>query len=197
MHLHDLETVPSSWYSLTMGKPNKRDELLEHASQIVLREGAAALTLDALALEAGISKGGVLYHFPSKERLLTAMVEALIAGFERGLEAARDDEAGGFSRAYLRATAMPNAEESSLTAGLLASVAQAPETVAPLQERYRHWNTRLHDDGIDEVDAQIVRLAADGLWLADLLGLAPPNKRLRKRIVARLEEVTRTKRSAS
>lgn len=176
-----------------MARRSKRDELLAHASKIVLREGAASLTLDALAVEAGVSKGGVLYHFPSKERLLASMVEALVAGFERGL--GTSDEPGAFSRAYLQATA--RADDHSLSAGLLASIAQHPETLAPLRERYRAWNERLRDDGIDEADAMLVRLAADGLWLADLLDLAPPKKRLRARVVERLERLTRKKGKAS
>ena len=177
-----------------MPRKSKRDELLAHASKIVLREGATALTLDALAVEAGVSKGGVLYHFPTKERLLASMVEALVSGFEAGL-ATTDEEPGAFSRAYLRATA--RADDHSLSAGLLASIAQAPEVIAPLRERYRAWNERLRDDGVDETDAMVVRLAADGLWLADLLDLAPPKKRLRARIVERLERLTRKKGKAS
>jgi Tetracyclin repressor-like, C-terminal domain len=40
------------------------------------------------------------------------------------------------------------------------------------------------------VDATLVRLAADGLWFADLLGLAPPTGRLRQAVTARLEELS-------
>ena len=40
-----------------------------------LTSGAVHLTLDAVAERAGVSKGGLLYHFPSKESLLQAMVD--------------------------------------------------------------------------------------------------------------------------
>jgi hypothetical protein len=44
--------------------------------------------------------------------------------------------------------------------------------------------------GPADVDATVVRLAADGLWLADLLGLAPPKGRLRRDVLARLAELS-------
>jgi hypothetical protein len=45
----------------------------------------------------------------------------------------------------------------------------------------------MNRDGIDPVDATLVRLAADGLWFADLLGLAPPQGRTRAELLKRLE----------
>ncbi len=177
-----------------MARGSRRDALLKAAAVIVQRDGADALTLDAVAAEAGVSKGGLLYHFTSKEALVVAMVEALVAGFDARLAETDDAGAGSFARAYLDATAETDADSLSLSAGLLASVAIAPETLGPLRARYRAWSRRLRDDGIDEADAMIVRLAADGLWLADLLGLEPPKRPLRREVIARLAAMTRTPR---
>ena len=44
-----------------------RDTILSAAANLVLRKGASRMTLEAVAREAGVSKGGLLYHFPSKE----------------------------------------------------------------------------------------------------------------------------------
>ncbi len=174
-----------------MTRPSKREKLLKIASEIVRREGADALTLDAVASEAGVSKGGLLYHFESKEALISAMVGALVDGFEAELSSKREEGAGAFTRAYLEATAETDEASRTLSGGLLAAVSIAPETLEPLRARYREWNKQLRDDGIDEVDAIVVRLAADGLWLADLLGLEPPGKKLRRAVVARLASMTR------
>ncbi|MDO8275460.1 MAG: TetR/AcrR family transcriptional regulator, partial [Serpentinimonas sp.] len=43
-----------------------RNALLEATNTVILRDGIAHLTLEAVAKEAGVSKGGLLYHFPSK-----------------------------------------------------------------------------------------------------------------------------------
>jgi AcrR family transcriptional regulator len=44
---------------------NTRQKILETAVRIVDTQGARHLTLEAVAAEAGMSKGGVLYHYPS------------------------------------------------------------------------------------------------------------------------------------
>src|SRR5262245_38168897 len=48
--------------------------LLDAAEAVVARDGIARLTLDAVAAEVGMSKGGVLHHFPTKDALVEAMV---------------------------------------------------------------------------------------------------------------------------
>jgi hypothetical protein len=47
-------------------------------------------------------------------------------------------------------------------------------------------------DGIDPVQATIVRLAADGLWLSALLGLPKLDKNLQGRVLGRLKEMIRS-----
>jgi AcrR family transcriptional regulator len=54
-----------------------RERLLDAAEKVVARDGVANLTLDAVAREGGVSKGGLLYHFPSKSALITSVVERL------------------------------------------------------------------------------------------------------------------------
>jgi AcrR family transcriptional regulator len=54
-----------------------RDHIIESALSVVRNQGVASLTLDEAARVAGISKGGVLYHFKSKEALIHGMVARL------------------------------------------------------------------------------------------------------------------------
>ena len=61
------------------GRPSNRDVILDAAEQLVASEGAARLTFDALGQATGISKGGLLYHFASKDKLLEAMLERMVA----------------------------------------------------------------------------------------------------------------------
>jgi hypothetical protein len=72
---------------------------------------------------------------------------------------------------------------------LLAAVGYAPSLLEPIQARYGDWVQRLEEDGLPGVDAHVVRLAADGLWAADLFDLAPPDPALRARIQTRLAEL--------
>ena len=55
-------------------QPALLDRMLDAAEVVVVRQGIANLTLEAVAAEAGLSKGGLLHHFPNKDRLIEAMV---------------------------------------------------------------------------------------------------------------------------
>lgn len=59
-----------------------RGALLDAAERVVLRDGAGQLTIDAVAAEAGVSKGGVLYAFPSKDALIDAIFGRVFAAMD-------------------------------------------------------------------------------------------------------------------
>jgi AcrR family transcriptional regulator len=158
-----------------------RGKLISAAATVIRRDGAQALTLDAVAAEAGVSKGGLLYHFKSKRELLDGLVERWLDDFQHDIDAAADR----FPRGYVKASDGAKAEE----AGLLAALVADPAVLAKVRERYATWQDRVATEGGDPVEATVARLAADGLWLADLLGMAPPEGELRERVLARLLEL--------
>jgi AcrR family transcriptional regulator len=175
-----------------------RARILDAAENVVLRDGVAHLTLDATAAEAGLSKGGVLYHFPSRDALVAGMVTRLIDGFNDDLAARQADDRGpgAFTRAYVEASFAPlpggsDAREIRLGAALIAAAAAEPALLQPLQDDFARMQELVEDDGIDPARATLVRLAADGLWLADLFGLAPLDAALRAQVVAELEVLCR------
>jgi AcrR family transcriptional regulator len=172
-------------------RPSARARLLDAAAAVVRRDGAQALTLDAVAAEAGVSKGGLLYHFGSKRELLDAMLEGWLDEFEREIAAAGGEEPGRFARGYVRATDMTGwaAADRATEFGFLAALVDAPG-MQMVRERYAAWQARVVAEAGDPVEATIARLAADGMWLGDLLGLAPPEGELRERVRARLDELS-------
>ncbi len=164
-------------------RTSTRDRLLDGAGAVVRRDGAQALTLEAVAAEAGVSKGGLLYHFSSKRALVEALVERWLDGFQRDIDVA----GGGFVRGYVRASDPAGSVADEL--GLLAALVSEPEVLHAARDRYATWQERVEREASDPVDATVARLAADGLWLAELLGLAPPRGELRERVLARLLEL--------
>ena len=82
-------------------KSNTRDRILDAAEELVSTRGVSDLTLDAVAAGANLSKGGLLYHFASKEQLIIGLVQRitdeLAADFERSLsdETDKPDSPGG------------------------------------------------------------------------------------------------------
>jgi AcrR family transcriptional regulator len=165
-----------------MARANRRSELLDAAIEVIRRDGAQKLTLDAVAEQAGVSKGGVLYHFGSKR----ALIEGLLDRWLDDREARLDDP--DFTAAYVSACDLSGSDEQATASefGLLAALIEAPEVLEAARERHGEWMARMLAGVADPTDAWMVRLAADGLWYSDLLGLAPPEGEDRRRLIARL-----------
>jgi AcrR family transcriptional regulator len=170
-----------------------RERLLHAAATVIRRLGVCALTLDAVAAEAGVSKGGLLYHFPSKEALLDGLIDWWHDQFEESLSETDGEGPGALARAYLRASARAEAstDEQATDRGLLAVFTGHPDRLDPVRRRYEAWQQRLLEDADDDVDATIVRLASDGLWFVELYGLGAPTAELRRRVLERLDAMTR------
>ncbi len=91
-----------------------RDRLLDSAEQLVATIGGANLTLEAVAEKAGVSKGGLLYHYRSKEALLLALVH-------RHLERTDQRYVPGPARPAGRARQGPEGLDPGVTAARSAS----------------------------------------------------------------------------
>jgi len=163
-----------------MPRARTRDRLLDAAGTVVMRDGAQALTLDAVAEEAEVSKGGLLYHFKSKRDLVEGMIERWMAEFQREI----DSSDPAFVRGYVKSTT-PEGNEL----GMLAALIGDPSLLVAVRKQYGIWQDRVEREGADPVDATVARLAADGLWLAELLGMGPPTGALREQVLKRLSDL--------
>lgn len=166
--------------------------ILDAANRIVIQQGVERLTLEQVAAEAGVSKGGLLYHFRSKEALIKGMIDYYLERFTEDFNAAAEKEGeapGRWNRSYLTTTFADNQRTPRMSSGLLAAIATNPALLAPLQERFRDWVALLQQDGIDPTLAAIVRLVADGLWLVELFGLSAPDEQTKANVLRALEEL--------
>jgi AcrR family transcriptional regulator len=144
----------------------------------VAREGGASkLTLDAVAERAEVSKGGVLYHFPTKEALLVGMVASHIEQaqhrrFELELESTGPE---GPLKADVLATLQRNSNDAEVSAALLAAVANEPKLLEPCRVFHEARFDRLAGKAHDEAFARraLLPLAADGLFFLELLQVSP------------------------
>lgn len=149
-----------------------RRALLDCAAQIAAEDGAAAITIQAVATRAGVTKGGLLHHFDSKQALLAAVFQDLLDKMDREIDRTlADDPAsrGRFTRAYVRACFSDRLlGDRSLWGALSVAIVSEPALRALWsawldQRMARHAET----DGDPRLVA--VRLAADGVWLADMM----------------------------
>lgn len=171
-----------------------RRQLLDVAARLAAKQGMASVTLDAVSGASGVSKGGLLHHFPTKNALLDALFESLLERFDEELdERMRADPLphGRFTRAYLLACASirEKRDDSSQWAQVTIAMLAEPR----LRERWRQWVRERADEyvGTDSsLDAQMVRFAADGLWLADMTESHEIDATERSALIARLTELT-------
>uniref|UniRef100_UPI0030D95676 TetR/AcrR family transcriptional regulator n=1 Tax=Brasilonema sp. UFV-L1 TaxID=2234130 RepID=UPI0030D95676 len=173
-----------------------RETLLRAATQVILDKGVEALTLDAVAHQAGVSKGGLLYHFPNKDVLIVGMVEQLIQDFETALqeEFDRDDAPGTpgqWLRAYIQATLRISKQSLALIARLSSIGVDKPELLECAEAYEQRWRQRLKTDGLNPRTATIIQLAIDGLWFSEVFKLGSPDEPLRTQVVQSLLAMTR------
>jgi AcrR family transcriptional regulator len=169
-----------------------RERILEAACVVAERSGVAALTLGAVAAEAEVSKGGLLYHFPSKEALLSGMLDRLCGtcGDLAAAAAQADPEPVGRSaRAYLAACA-GDLWRSSRWMALVGALVFNPELLAAWRADMLAGRAADEEEGVDPTAAEIVRLAADGMWVRGVLGLPGPDEELKAKVLARLNQLT-------
>jgi len=168
-------------------------QILEAAERVILRNGVAKATLDEIAREASISKGGVLHHFPSKEAVLVAVLQGLIARFEAGIDAKRKEDPapkGAFTRAFLRSMLDPDTSCADVFLALNAAFSYTPALLALHRETSSRWQRQVEEDGIDTTNASIVRFAADGLGWARLYGVPAPSEEVRASVIRALVAFT-------
>lgn len=179
--------------------PQSQADIVAAAERVVAREGAAHLTLDAVAKEAGISKGGLLYNFPSKEVLLQAMVEAKLHRMDRRRAEVEEALPDGPNRAVRALLALRRDEPVDRPMGLaiLAAGAENPSLLQPVRERLGEMRQEIRSSSDDPLGAYVVWLAQDMLMMWDVLGVIPFEPSEIRKITDRLEKMAAADKAAS
>jgi AcrR family transcriptional regulator len=155
--------------------PSARDRVLD-AYETLLIEGGPA-TLDAVAAAAQVSKGGLLYHFASKEALTAGLLARLRERSAADAAAIRTAPEGGPAY-HLRTSAPGGTIPGGLTRTFLAALRVAPGDGRAVREAMAAVDAdalaALQDRLGDPVAAWLVQLVGDGLYLRTLLGTPLP-----------------------
>ncbi|ASR35615.1 TetR family transcriptional regulator [Prauserella marina] len=171
-------------------RESKRTKILTAAVEVVQRDGVTSVTFDSVAAASGLTKGGLLYHFPSRDALLLAVHQHVAREWEESLvEAAGKtaEEATPEERleAYARVTSR-SVTRAELLLFLEASV--NPGYAQPWRDVTDRWAPSLADaaSGPAALTHFITRLAADGFWLYESLSGEPTSPELRRKVVERI-----------
>lgn len=177
-----------------------RDSVLDAAERVVARDGALALTLDAVATEAGVSKGGVQYCYNTKDALIEAMVDRVMTSYDDSVKrylAAHSGEPSARVLAHVEATRAEDVASGARSSALLASLVRAPDYQRAIKQGYREIF-----DGVDASSnaasdanssardrALIAMLAAEGAFLLRGLGLHDIGEQEWERVFAAIRKL--------
>ncbi|KTS91686.1 MULTISPECIES: TetR/AcrR family transcriptional regulator [Microbacterium] len=159
--------------------PLAREAVLDAFTRILVDEGERAATVDATARSAGVSKGGLLYHFSSKSALEAALVERLEKLAREDVEEIERSTEGAVA-AHIRSSQNTG---SALDVTILAVSRLAQNgndaATASLRRVRELWEESLRGHTRDETALQIVLLVSDGLYFNAVLDLnAVPSPRV-------------------
>lgn len=167
-----------------------RDRILDAVRDLLVEGGPTVVTLESVAERAELSKGGLLYHFPTKASLYVGLLERVRDTVDA--EMTRRAAAGDAARAFLEYAAPDGDEEGGFFTSLLAAVRTGddadPAALELLADSFRVWEQPLRAAVPDPVQAEVIRLVGNGLYLTAIAGLPQPDPELLAKVFDRLLE---------
>ncbi|MBT2547439.1 TetR/AcrR family transcriptional regulator [Arthrobacter sp. ISL-65] len=176
-------------------RESQRPQILDAGLRVAGSGQGATITLERVASEAGVTKPGLMYHFPNRDALMVALVEHAAIQLRRrmidllstSLEMATVADR---YRAYVQAAA--EGENMRAEWALWFQSAFCPELQAAWTRQLEPWLSL--PDGTppwQRSRLMTARLAADGLWAAQASGVHKPSAADRSVILAQLIDLTR------
>ena len=159
-----------------MPRPSQRDRVVRAYVDHVVSHGPDAVTLEAVAARAGVSKGGLLYHFGSKDALLTGFLDWVRGLTGTDIAAARAAAAAGeesVARYYLRTSADDPQRDTAMFRSMVAllTLAGAEEAAAvAAREVMGAWRDVLTEEAGDPLTGDLIAALGDGIYLRAIAG---------------------------
>ena len=163
-----------------------RNVALDAALVIIARDGPGRLTLDAIARESGLSKGGVMHQFRTKEGVLKALLERQMAHFEEFRANIRVTSANPELVTEITTVREAANTPNSAALALLAAMVENPDLMALPRDSDLKIIAAIKAEAADPDLAMLRWAAARGLLLGALFGMSPIGKPERDRLFARL-----------
>lgn len=172
-------------------KVSSRERILKAAVELAQEVGPAHISLDAVAARAGLSKGGLLYSFPTKAKLLEGVVEEYMREHEKAMQIQETLQTGGknqVARAFFDVFRI-QADDEPPASGILAALVENPDFMIPVRHYHRALLDRMLEDASDPNLALITYLAVSGLECGRLLDCDIISDEERHSLICRLEKL--------
>lgn len=152
-----------------------KQRILEAAAELAEADGVVSLSLEKVAERAGVSKGGLLYHFNTKEAMMIALMQSAIDAHERNVTT-RVENGQRYSEAVIDCCFDKAARHKPLMPGFVAAVATDRTAQELITTKRKGWHQRLVEDGLSLGNALLLTYALDGIIIGQGLGIAQMNE---------------------
>ena len=158
-------------------RPSNRAAILDAALRVLDLDGGAEISYEATARACGLTKAGVLYHFPSREELVRAVVAHAAGRWDAALRARlgrAPENAPAAERIRVYVEESVHADLSPADVAVFAEALYRPQHAAGWHDVFAPWFDLTGCEPGERARLSLARLAADGLWLARATGLFAP-----------------------
>lgn len=171
------DTVPSGrfyikGFACTLEYMSAREKILDAYERVLVENGERAATLEAIAKAAGVSKGGLLYHFKDKRALASGLLQRLETLAEDDAVLMSQDPAGA-TNYYVRTSVWQDSprDRTIISVTRLGNEFQ-PAVNTAMKRVQDRWLSLLEDEVKDPHVARAILLIGDGLYYNAVLSQA-------------------------
>lgn len=150
------------------------------------------MTYEWLASATDLTKGGIVYHFPTRSALLAAMVESETNVLREAVMQLANDQGVSPVEAYIRWTLTPS-EIKAHDPVLAAEMGQIPDAVAPWTKFLFEIEELSIGPGVDGIDVRIARMAAERFARSIAIGNETVPEADRAKVLDRLLQMVRVR----
>ena len=164
-----------------------KEKILYSANIVIEEKGLNSFTLDEVAKEAGVSKGGLLHYYSNKESLIKELIKKYVDLFETRIESDAIDESNNskWLISYIQEQYNQSKIDTNTMYGILAAVASNQNLLQPVLDKRKQWVEKINKTK-DPVLALIISFACDGIAFSNLLGLDVLDECQKSKLVERL-----------
>ena len=178
--------------NLTRKKEIDRDRILDAAESVILDSGGRTFTLDAVAERAGISKGGLVYSFATKDGLVRAALEREVSRFQDAVRQRLGDmplDPLEMVLAHIEEALDEDDAATRKAAFLVTALVHAPEMLEPVRRYYRALLDPLRSECGEVQEVRHALLAVEGIFLLRGLGFVEVSEDEQKSVLLHARDI--------
>ena len=159
-----MTPVPAQPPIRSAEQSSTRGRILDAFTGLLIDQGERAATLENVAVEAGLSKGGLLYHFGTKDALVQGLLTRLGDLVATDIEQIRSAPAGPVDYLIRTSLSVGTALDRTIAATVRLAQGSHPLANAAMVSTRRQWLAVIEETVGDPDVAEAILLISDGLY---------------------------------